>query len=79
MSKKLKIEMPTPEEDTAINAGITDDPDTYELSKAEFKQLKPVRPRGPPAGSGKKELVSVRYDTEVLDAFRKTGEGWLPG
>ena len=76
MSKKLKIEMPTPEEDAAINAGIAADPDTYELSPAEIKRLKPVRPRGRPAGSGKKELVSVRYDTEVLDAFRKSGEGW---
>ncbi|MCQ9616398.1 hypothetical protein L1889_06515 [Paenalcaligenes niemegkensis] len=32
--------MPTEVEDAAINAGIAADPDTDELSLAEFKQLK---------------------------------------
>jgi uncharacterized protein (DUF4415 family) len=76
MSNKRKIEMPTPEEDAAINAGIAADPDTYELSSAEFKQLKPVRGRGRPVSASRKELISIRYDAEVLDAFRSTGEGW---
>lgn len=76
MSSKRKILMPTPEEDAAIDAGIAADPDTYELSKTEFKQLRPVRQRGRPAGSGTKEQITLRIDKEVLDAFRESGEGW---
>jgi uncharacterized protein (DUF4415 family) len=68
--------MPTPEEDAAIDAGIAADPDTYELSKTEFKQLKPVGQRGRPVGSGTKEQITLRIDKEVLDAFRESGEGW---
>jgi uncharacterized protein (DUF4415 family) len=68
--------MPTPEEDAAIDAGIAADPDTYELSKTEFKQLKSIRQRGRPAGSATKEQITLRIDKEVLDAFRESGEGW---
>jgi len=32
--------------------------------------------RGRPAGSGKKEQVAIRFDTDVLTAFRATGPGW---
>jgi len=39
--KKTKLIKPTAQEDAAINAGIAADPDTYELSREEFKQLKP--------------------------------------
>ena len=36
------IVVPTAEEDAQISAGIAADPDTYELSAAEFKQLRPL-------------------------------------
>ena len=74
MKAKRKIIMPTQEEDAAINAGIAADPDTYELSAEEFKQLKPLR--GRPVGSGKKEQVTIRLDTEILEAFKLMGAGW---
>lgn len=32
--------------------------------------------RGRPAGSGKKEQVAIRFDHEVLAAFRGGGPGW---
>ena len=32
--------------------------------------------RGRPFGSGKKEQVAIRFDIEVLDAFRASGPGW---
>jgi uncharacterized protein (DUF4415 family) len=73
---KLGTIMPTKEEDAIINAGIAADPDTYELSDAEFKQLKPYRGRGRPLGSGKKEQLTVRFDKEVIEAFKRTGDGW---
>lgn len=34
------------------------------------------RVRGRPLGSGKKEQVAIRFDREVLDAFRAHGPGW---
>lgn len=69
-----KVHLPGPEENAAINAGINSDPDTRELSDAEMARLKPVR--GRPAGSGKKSLISLRIDTEVLDYFKSQGMGW---
>jgi uncharacterized protein (DUF4415 family) len=35
-----------------------------------------MKKRGRPAGTATKELVSLRIDKEVLDAFRASGEGW---
>lgn len=35
-----------------------------------------MRRRGRPASAATKELVSVRYDRDVLDASRASGEGW---
>ncbi len=70
------ITVPTPEEDAAINAGIAADPDTFELNDEQFLQLKPSRSRGRPLGSGTKEQLTVRFDSEVIDAFRSAGAGW---
>jgi uncharacterized protein (DUF4415 family) len=64
--------VPTPEEDSAINAGITHDPDTYELSASEFTHLR----RGRPLGSGSRVQVTLRLDAEVLDRFKAAGAGW---
>jgi uncharacterized protein (DUF4415 family) len=32
--------------------------------------------RGRPAGSGTKEQVAIRFDKDVLAAFRASGPGW---
>jgi uncharacterized protein (DUF4415 family) len=66
--------LPTPEESAAINAGIAADPDTYELSDAEFSQLKRVgRPR---ATAPLKVPTTIRFDAEVLTALKASGKGW---
>ncbi|UHL65766.1 BrnA antitoxin family protein [Paralcaligenes sp. KSB-10] len=65
--------VPTPEEDAAINAGIAADPDTYELSSAEVKQLKRV---GRPRSESPKVALTVRYDADIIEAFKSGGEGW---
>ncbi|KAA0911710.1 BrnA antitoxin family protein [Pusillimonas sp. ANT_WB101] len=64
---------PSKEEDDAINRGIASDPDTYELGEDEMKHLKRV---GRPKMDNPKVLVSVRYDADVIDAFKAGGEGW---
>jgi uncharacterized protein (DUF4415 family) len=76
MSIKRNVVMPTTEEDIHINAGIAADSDTFELSDAAFKRLKPIRGRGRPLGSGKKVQMTVRFDAEIIDTFKSTGEGW---
>lgn len=73
MPSKTKLVMPTAAEDAAINAGIASDPDTYELDADEFKQLKR---RGRPPAASPKVAVTVRYDRDVIDAFKAGGEGW---
>jgi len=35
-----------------------------------------LKRRGRPAGSGKKEQVAIRFDSDVLAAFRADGPGW---
>ena len=64
--------MPTPEEDAAINAGIVQDQDTYELGATEFKQLR----RGRPMGSGSKVQITLRIDADLVDTFKASGAGW---
>lgn len=56
--------------------GVNEDerPATAEEMRAGIEAAR--RKRGRPAGSGKKEQVSVRYSREVLAAFRATGSGW---
>ena len=65
--------LPTPAEDAAIDAGIAADPDTYEVSSTEFKQMR--RP-GRPVGSGAKTQITLRLDTDLIDTFKATGDGW---
>ncbi len=66
--------LPTPEEDEAINRGISEDPDTWELSDEEFTQLRPFR--GRPLGSGSRVKVTLRLDEDTIKRFRATGPGW---
>jgi len=65
--------LPTPEKDAAIRAGIAKDPDTHEVSSAEFAMMR--RP-GRPLGSGAKTQITLRLDTAIVDTFKATGDGW---
>ncbi|SAL26600.1 hypothetical protein AWB64_02199 [Caballeronia sordidicola] len=79
---KAKLIRNTPEEEAAINRGIAADSDSAELSPEEFKALRPFpevmaeRRMGRPLKEHPKEQVSVRYDADVIAAFRATGDGW---
>lgn len=72
MSKKLI--RPTDTEDAQITAAALTDPDNLPLTNEELQQFR--RTRGRPQGSGKKEQVTLRIDTEILEQFRATGNGW---
>lgn len=73
--KKRKLKKPSARENRQINAGISRDADTYELSRAEFAELKPVK-RGRPPSSEHKIPVTVRLDSQVVTYFRNSGSGW---
>lgn len=49
-----------------------DSPDASMLMREAIAQ----RRAGRPAGSGNKEQVAIRFDKEILEAFRATGRGW---
>ena len=76
MSNRPKVIKPSDEEDAAINRGIAADSDTFEVPSEDFKKLKRLGARGRPKLESPKILVSIRYDAEVIDAFKATGDGW---
>ena len=90
MKRKRKIIIPTPEEDAIINAGIADDPDTFELDAewfdnaltteellAQYPELAKVIPLSPASKTAHEdEPVSVLIDADVADHFRTSGAGW---
>ncbi len=68
-----KLLLNTPEEEAQINAGIASDPDTYELSDEEFRQLRPV---GHPVNDTTKERINIRLSRNITAYFRSTGQDW---
>jgi len=68
------LELPSPEEDAQITAAALTDPDNPPLTNEELQQFR--RTRGRPQGSGKKEQVTLRIDSEILEQFRAAGNGW---
>lgn len=71
---KRKLIRPTKAEEAAINAGIAADADTYELSDAEFRRLRPAR--GRPRSLAPKQRISIRLSPDVLAKFKSAGRGW---
>jgi len=74
MSNKPKLHIPTPAEDAAIQRGIDSDPDTFVPSDAQFTQMR--RRGGRPKSEQPKVALTVRYDADIIERFRATGEGW---
>ena len=74
MSRRLKIELPTPEEDAAITAAALSDPDALPLTDAELAQFK--RTPGRPRLEQPKVFTGIRLDADIVVAFKTTGKGW---
>jgi uncharacterized protein (DUF4415 family) len=85
---KPQIRELTPQEDAAIKAAALTDPDNPPLTAGQLAQFRPAREvlpervlaaarrsPGRPAGSNK-ESTTVRFDRDILDAFRANGPGW---
>jgi uncharacterized protein (DUF4415 family) len=84
MSKaKVKLIRPTDEENEAINRGIAADPDNPEWTKEDFAQARPLaevmaerKRMGRPPKETPKVSITARYDADIVERFRATGEGW---
>jgi uncharacterized protein (DUF4415 family) len=71
---RSKLIHPTETEEVAINTGIAADSDTYELTPAEFEQLRPAR--GRPRSVASKQRITIRLSPDVLAKFKAAGRGW---
>ncbi|AJX33984.1 BrnA antitoxin family protein [Burkholderia oklahomensis] len=76
MSSKREIVMPTDEADAAIIRGIAADPDTFDVPAEDFAKMTRGGKRGRPPHEVPKVQLTVRYDVDIVDAFKATGEGW---
>src|SRR3989338_11335779 len=86
------VQMPTPGEEAAINAGIAADPENPEWKDEDFVNAKPAseffppetyaamvamkRPRGRPKANETKVFTAIRLDADLLETFKATGKGW---
>jgi uncharacterized protein (DUF4415 family) len=86
------VQLPTPEENAQINAGIAADPDARELDAEWFKRARPAREvlppeffeaiaelkrkRGRPPLESPKIATAIRFDADVLAGLKATGGGW---
>lgn len=71
---KRRLIHPSEADDAAIAAGIAADPDTYELSDEEFRQLRLVR--GRPRAVTPKQRITIRLSPDVIEKFKAAGRGW---
>ena len=85
-NNKGEIIIPSPEEDAVINAGIADDPDTFELSDEWFTGAKPSHEAVPhileryrrSRGKQKeptKTAIHIRLDADIVTWFKNRAEG----
>lgn len=68
--------LPTAAEDAAITAAAKSDPDAQPLSDAQLAAMRPARGRSRPVGSGSEVQVTMRFDQDIVEAFKRGGEGW---
>ncbi|WP_118184556.1 BrnA antitoxin family protein [Paraburkholderia phosphatilytica] len=78
---KTKLIRNTATTEAAIQRGIAADPDNPEWTANDFAKARPFvevmqKRMGRPPKENPKEQLTMRYDAEVLEAFRATGAGW---
>jgi len=71
-----RIEWPDSDEDVAITKAALSDPDAAPLTDEEWQAVKPKLKRGRPMAAVKKERITIRLSPDVVERFRRTGQGW---
>lgn len=66
----FKFKRNTEAGESAIQRGIARDPDAAEVPTETIRRM------GRPPKTAPKEQVSIRYDADLVAAFRSTGTGW---
>ena len=66
------FDLPSPEEEAEIRAGIAANSDTHELSDDAIKKLRPL---GRPRAAVTKQPVSIRLSPEVVGVFQSHRQG----
>jgi len=67
----------TSEEDAIITAAAMSDPDAIPFTDEEWEAVKPLARIGrPPSARPLKVPTTIRFDADVLDAFKASGKGW---
>lgn len=56
--------------------GVSEDDRPLSGEELQLGLAAALKKRGRPAGSGNKEQVAIRFDRDVLSAFRGSGPGW---
>lgn len=75
--------LPTDGEDAKIRAAVAGDPDSVLLegpgvTLVPLKLLREKKARGRPVAKTTKEKITIRFSSDVLEAFRATGSNWQP-
>ena len=68
--------IPTEDEDAAITAAALTDPDATPYSDEQWEAIKPTVRRGRPLADVTKERITIRLSSDVVRAFRESGDGW---
>ena len=68
--------IPTENEDAAITAAALTDPDAAPYSDEQWETVKPTVRRGRPLADVTKERITIRLSSDVVRAFRESGDGW---
>lgn len=75
---KRKLIKLSPREDAAVTKAARSDADARPLTDKQWNKVKPSlkRPPGRPLGSGTKEQVTLRIDSDTLAFYKSKGQGW---
>jgi uncharacterized protein (DUF4415 family) len=69
--------LPTLDEEREIQAGIDRDLESRPLTDAEWQEAQPrARIGRPPSSEHGKQPVTIRLDVDVVNMFKRTGNGW---